>query len=117
MIKGWKRLLILALCLLWTAPGIAEATMFPPELLQHIDGSTATIPLSEALAVVLMGMTPEEAALAVKHSTTPEAYKNLTYEKSGINLIFVTPPSAEELVSANVEGLELELIPIAGTRW
>ena len=115
MIKGWNTVLILALCLLWVVPGmaVAETPSFSPELFQHIDGSTATIPLSEAIAVALMGMTPEEAALAVTHNTTPRAYENLTYDKSGIRLIFVTPPSAEELISANVEGLELELLPIA----
>ncbi len=113
MIKGWKYALICVLCLLWIAPGMAEAPMFSPELLQHIDGSTSTIPLSEAIAVALMGMTPEEAALAVTHSTTPSAYERLAYDDSGIRLIFVTPPSAEEVTSANVAGREMELVPIA----
>jgi len=75
-------------------------------LWEEIDGSTATIPLVRA-----MRMHFDYKDLEVYHSTTARAYESLC--KGNADLIFVTPPSPEDLEIARVAGVELEVIPIA----
>lgn len=89
----------------------------------RMDGSTATIPLSEALMERLLSMEDGAAVGKVKHSTTPVAYVRLIDAALGninigqgpevADLIFVTPPSEEELAYAISRDVELEVIPIA----
>jgi phosphate transport system substrate-binding protein len=86
------------------------APSFTPETYPVIDGSTVTIPLSEALAGRLMGLPVEEARQYVLHNKTHAAYLNLIYGKA--DLIFVTGPSEEELKLAEDQGVELEIIPV-----
>ena len=70
-----------------------------------IDGSTATIPLTEALHRQLGGgETPPV------HQTTPIAYERLIAKTS--DLIFVTHPSEDEMESARRSGVTLEIIPV-----
>ncbi len=83
-----------------------------------IDGSTATIPLSEAIAVWRLCITQEQASQLIHHNTTSLAYDSLlngSYEddEEGTDLIFVTAPSKYELQSAEEYGVELEFIPVA----
>ncbi len=75
-----------------------------------VDGSTVTIPLSEAIASKLTGRSLEEVRPYILHNKTHEAYVNLINKKADI--IFVTSPSAEELDLANEKGVVLEVIPI-----
>jgi phosphate transport system substrate-binding protein len=75
-----------------------------------VDGSTATIPLSEAFGAAVMGMPVEEARQYIVHNTTHNAYVNLIDKKADI--IFVTSPSEEELAYAKQNGVELEVVPI-----
>ena len=75
-----------------------------------IDGSTVTIPLSEAVAATLTGKTIEEVKPYILHNKTHDAYVNLINRKA--DLIFVTAPSEEELKLAADKDVELELIPI-----
>lgn len=75
-----------------------------------IDGSTATIPLSEAVASKVLQMPIEEARQYVVHNTTPIAYENLLAKK--VDLIFVTSPSEEEQAMAKEKGIQLEVIPV-----
>ena len=74
---------------------IVKDPLFTPDTLPRLDGSTATIPLSEGWVSDLLGYTPEQAQDFVHHNTTHNAYVNLTQGKCDI--IFVTPPSADEL--------------------
>lgn len=83
---------------------------FTPETYPVIDGSTVTIPLSEALAGRLMDLPVDEARQYVLHNKTHPAYLNLIYGKA--DLIFVTGPSEEELKLAADQGVELEIIPV-----
>lgn len=83
---------------------------YDTETYPAIDGSTVTIPLSEALAAKLMNMPIEEARQYVAHSKTHEAYVNLIEGK--VDLIFVTSPSEEELQLAKDNKVELEVIPV-----
>lgn len=76
----------------------------------RIDGSTATIPLSEGIAKALLKMTDAEATAYIHHNTTHNAYVNLLDGKCDI--IFVTPPSADELALAQEKGIELEVVPV-----
>lgn len=76
----------------------------------RVDGSTATIPLSEAFAAAVMDMAPEEARMYVAHQKTHAAYVNLLENKA--DLILVTSPSEEELAYAKRKGAEIEIVPI-----
>jgi phosphate transport system substrate-binding protein len=83
---------------------------FTKETYPRIDGSTATIPLSEAMASKLLGLSNEEATKFIKHNQTHGAYVNLIEGKADI--IFVTEPSKEELDLAKTSNIELEVIPV-----
>jgi phosphate transport system substrate-binding protein len=76
----------------------------------RVDGSTATIPLSEAIAADILGMSAPEVQKFIKHNTTHNAYVNLI--NGAADIIFVTAPSAEELKMAKIQGVQLEVIPI-----
>jgi phosphate transport system substrate-binding protein len=75
-----------------------------------VDGSTLTIPFSEAVAAAVMGLPIEEARQYIFHNTTHNAYVNLI--EGNADIIFVTPPSEEELAYAEKLGVELEVIPM-----
>jgi phosphate transport system substrate-binding protein len=92
-----------------TPPNI-EAPSFTVDTYPIVDGSTVTIPLSEALSAKLMNIPVEEARQYIIHNKTHQAYLNLIDKKT--DLIFVTSPSAEELQIAKDAGIELELIPV-----
>lgn len=83
---------------------------FTKDSYPRVDGSTATIPLSENIATKLLTMTPEEGKAFIKHNTTHNAYVNLLDGKADI--IFVTEPSTEELELAKKAGIEIEVIPV-----
>ncbi len=88
---------------------IGERTpIFTEENYPRIDGSTATIPLSEAFKAEFLGIPLEEAT--VVHNTTHNAYENLI--SGDADLILVTYPSDEELEFAKKAGVELEIIPV-----
>ena len=78
--------------------------------LPRIDGSTATIPLSEGIACALLGVSAEDATKIIHHNTTHNAYVNLIEGKADI--IFVTAPSEEELKLAAEKKLELDVVPV-----
>ena len=67
---------------------------FTAETLPRLDGSTATIPLSEGIVKSLLGYDAAQAQAFVHHNTTHNAYVNLIDGRC--DLIFVTPPSEEE---------------------
>lgn len=83
---------------------------FTKDTYPSVDGSTATIPLSEALAAHLLSLTSEEAKNFIKHNTTHNAYENLLNGKADI--ILVTEPSKDELYLADSIGVELEVVPV-----
>lgn len=87
-----------------------ETLKFTAEQYPIVDGSTVTIPLSEALVAQLMDLPIEEARQYVVHNKTHEAYLNLIEKKADI--IFVTSPSEEELKLAKSKKVEFEVIPI-----
>jgi len=83
---------------------------FTKETYPKVDGSTATIPLSQNIAKELLSLSKEDAEKFIKHNTTHNAYVNLIDGKADI--IFVTEPSADELKLAKDKGIELEVVPV-----
>jgi phosphate transport system substrate-binding protein len=83
---------------------------FTVETYPKVDGSTATIPLSQAIASKVLGLSKEESTKFIKHNTTAYAYTNLI--QGFADIIFVTKPSDEELEAAKNAGVELEVVPI-----
>jgi phosphate transport system substrate-binding protein len=83
---------------------------FKKDTYPKVDGSTATIPLSENIAAKLLNLTPEEGKKFIKHNTTHRAYVNLL--NNSADIIFVTEPSIDELNLAKKAGIELEVVPI-----
>lgn len=84
--------------------------MFTIDNYPKVDGSTVTIPLSEAVASELTGLSIEEVRPYILHNKTHQAYVNLIDKKADI--IFVTSPSEEELALAKEKGVTLEVVPI-----
>lgn len=109
--KKWTCLMgLLVMILLFSGCQNNEPPKFDLESYPKVDGSTVTIPLSEAVAAKLTGQTLEEVRPYVHHNKTHEAYVNLI--NGEVDLIFVTAPSEEELALAKENNVELELIPI-----
>ncbi len=109
-----KKYTIYALCLVFILTMLAgcqkEALQFTIETYPKVDGSTVTIPLSEAVAATLTNNTMEAVRPYILHNKTHQAYINLIDKKA--DLIFVTGPSDEELALAKAAGVALEVVPI-----
>lgn len=79
-------------------------------LWNRIDGSTATIPLTEGIMKRQLGLSEEEASRRVSHSKTYNAFVKLI--DGDADLIFVTSPPQEWLDSGLEQGVEVEVIPV-----
>ena len=86
------------------------AFVFTLENMPVIDGSTATIPLIEAVYSVLLGIPRVDAALMVNTSGTDNAYDNLLWGRADILLVY--SPSPFTLENAKNNEIELEMVPI-----
>ncbi len=82
--------------------------IFTEENYPVIDGSTATIPLSEAFKAEFLGKDIKD--VTVKHNKTHSAYENLI--NGNADLILVTYPSEDEFKLAKDNNVELEIIPV-----
>jgi phosphate transport system substrate-binding protein len=87
----------------------ASLSLSPMEY-PRVDGSTLTVPFSEAVATAVLGLPPEEARLYVMHNKTHQAYLNLI--DGAADIIFVTPPSEDELEYAREKDVVLNVIPM-----
>lgn len=87
-----------------------ENPNFTKETYPKVDGSTATIPLSEEIASKLLNLSKEESKTYIKHNKTHDAYLNLI--NGTADIIFVTEPSKDELNLAKQANVELEVIPV-----
>jgi phosphate transport system substrate-binding protein len=103
-------ILILTAIMLTSCTSGVSNSRFTKDSYPRVDGSTATIPLSENIAAKLLSLTPDEGKAFIKHNTTHNAYVNLLDGKADI--IFVTEPSVDELDQAKKSGVELEVVPI-----
>ena len=91
-------------------PPPVSGFVFTKDNMPMIDGSTATIPLIEAVYSVLLGIPRDEAADMVVTSGTDNAYYNLFYGDA--ELLLVYSPSPSTLRQAEDEGIGLEMAPI-----
>lgn len=105
-----KYLLIFVLFVLLGCQKPIEQPTFTMDTYPRIDGSTVTIPLSEAICARLTNQTIEQVRPYILHTKTHSAYINLIDKKT--DLIFVTYPSADELKYAQDSGVVLEIVPI-----
>ncbi|MBR2743663.1 MAG: substrate-binding domain-containing protein [Clostridia bacterium] len=83
---------------------------FTADTYPKVDGSTATIPLSEQFFSDATGVSLGDASTYIKHNTTHNAYVNLI--NGDCDIIFVTSPSEEEYALAAEAGVELEVHPV-----
>ncbi|MCX7708724.1 MAG: substrate-binding domain-containing protein [Clostridia bacterium] len=83
---------------------------FSKDLFSKVDGSTATIPLSEGIAEYLLELKKPEVKKLVRHNTTHNAYVNLV--EGNADIILVTEPSDEEFKLAKDKNIELDVIPV-----
>jgi ABC-type phosphate transport system substrate-binding protein len=75
-----------------------------------VDGSTATIPLSEAVYQLTTGATPEEAANDILHTKTANSYYRLMNKE--VDLLIVYAPSEQVLTDIKKGGDKLDIKPI-----
>ena len=90
--------------------GCVQTPRFTVDTYPKVDGSTVTIPLSEALMAKLTRLSVEEVRPYLLHSKTHQAYLNLIDGTK--DLILVTSPSEEELTYAQSKGVELDVVPV-----
>ena len=86
------------------------AFAFTPENMPVIDGSTATIPLIEAVYSVLLGTPRAEASQMVNTSGTDAAYEKLILGDADVLLVYAPSPDIHSY--AEQMGVELEMAPI-----
>ena len=89
----------------------SEAISFTRENFPRLDGSTATAPLAQAVAAVLLGESEDAVAGLIDFSRTTESYRELMAGNADL-LIAAEPNSAvfDEMESA---GFEIEMEPVA----
>lgn len=75
-----------------------------------IDGSTATIPISEAVYQLATGATAEEAASDIVHTKTSNSYYRLMNKEA--DLLIVYAPSEQVLADIKKGGNRLDIKPI-----
>ena len=75
-----------------------------------LDGSTATIPLGEALAAFMMSKDRGECKKYTKFSGTNDAYKRLVDRKADLLLVYEKPNDADEYLQHN--STEIEMVAI-----
>lgn len=74
-------------------PQDMEVPYMTKEEFPRLDGSTANIPLGEALYCYITNATIEEAKENLKFYKTPQSYRNLIYESSDILIVYEPPQS------------------------
>lgn len=91
----------------------ADPPKFSKADLRHIDGSTATIPITAEL--IRQFVKPEDADIQyyVNHNTTGPAYENLILGKAKKTILFATEHSEAERKLAADNNVELDIAPIA----
>lgn len=75
-----------------------------------VDGSTATIPLSEAVYRLATGATAEEAAADIVHTKTSNSYYRLMNREA--DLLIVYAPSEEVMRDIESSSVKLQMKPI-----
>ncbi len=75
-----------------------------------VDGSTATIPLSQAVYQIATGASAEDAAVAIVHTKTTQSYYNLVYGTADLLIVYEPSDEVKKFLSDN--GYKLQIKPI-----
>lgn len=78
----------------------------------HLDGSTATLPLSYALYEICTGATEEEAKNAIQHTKTNQCYYDLTDETATDTLILAYEPAEQVYTDLEESGVDYEMTAV-----
>lgn len=97
-------LMALALC---AGAALAECPQFDAKDYPHVDGSTATLPLSYRLMSAATGVSEDEAKIAIRHNKTTESFYALVSGEADMLLVY--EPSQTAWDYAKEEGVELEV--------
>ncbi|MBO4878059.1 MAG: substrate-binding domain-containing protein [Ruminococcus sp.] len=92
---------------------VSDKKKFDKYDFSHIDGSTATIPITAELLRQFCGIEDDKLEYYIDHNTTGPAYEKLILGEDGKNIILVTEPSSEELTLAKEHHVELDVTPVA----
>ena len=104
-------ILVPAMLLGLAACGTAESFAFTRENFPRLDGSTATAPLAQAVAAVLLGESEDEAADLIDFSRTTESYRQLM--AGNADLLIAAEPNAAVFDEMEAAGFEIEMEPVA----
>ena len=88
-----------------------EVISFTRENFPRLDGSTATAPLAQAVAAVLLGESEDEAADLIDFSRTTESYRQLM--AGNADLLIAAEPNAAVFDEMEAAGFEIEMEPVA----
>lgn len=95
-----------------TTPGAdGGAVVFTRENMPRLDGSTATAPLAQAAAAVLLGESEEDVADLIDFSRTTESYRQLM--QGNADLLIAAEPNAAVFDEMEEAGFEVQMEPLA----
>lgn len=93
-------------------PGADGGTVvFTRENMPRLDGSTATAPLAQAAAAVLLGESEEDVADLIDFSRTTESYRQLM--QGNADLLIAAEPNAAVFDEMEEAGFEVQMEPLA----
>ena len=87
------------------------AVAFTRENMPRLDGSTATAPLAQAAAAVLLGESEEDVADLIDFSRTTESYRQLM--QGNADLLIAAEPNAAVFDEMEEAGFEVQMEPLA----
>ena len=87
------------------------AVVFTRENMPRLDGSTATAPLAQAAAAVLLGESEEGVADLIDFSRTTESYRQLM--QGDADLLIAAEPNAAVFDEMEEAGFEVQMEPLA----
>ena len=87
------------------------AVVFTRENMPRLDGSTATAPLAQAAAAVLLGESEEDVAYLIDFSRTTESYRQLM--QGNADLLIAAEPNAAVFDEMEEAGFEVQMEPLA----
>ena len=89
----------------------SEAISFTRENFPRLDGSTATAPLAQAVAAVLLGESEDAVAGLIDFSRTTESYRELM--AGNADLLIAAEPNSAVFDEMEAAGFEIEMEPVA----
>ena len=104
-------ILVPAMLLGLAACGAAESFAFTRENFPRLDGSTATAPLAQAAAAVLLGESEDSVADLIDFSRTTQSYRELM--AGNADLLIAAEPNSVVYDEMEAAGFEIEMQPLA----